>query len=474
MNLLNEVFSSELKGKHIEGITCDSRLVKKDYVFFAIEGLESDGHQFIPQAIEKGACLILTEKEMTHRLCRKVENIRSLYAKSVYNFWKPSQGYPKLLGVTGTNGKTTTVFLTHYLLSAFEPTGMASTVEIRYPGKSLQSDQTTYHAEVVASLLNQMKQNHAMWAMIEISSHALHQKRLESLEFEGIVLTNITQDHLDYHGTLDAYIDAKSEMLSLLGDKGMAHLNADDPLSQRVLKKAKNHRTFSIRQPADLWATDIRPEGLGTRFVLTHQGTKNEAFIPLWGEHNVQNVLGVLSLLTTAGYSLTELIPKLVNFPGVPGRLERIVNEQGIHVFVDYAHTEDGLRRVLSALKPLCSGKLLVLFGCGGNRDSHKRPLMAKAVQEFADFVVITSDNPRHEKPQAIAREITQGFSNDFRKQWELQLDRRKAIKSVLLKARRGDTVLVAGKGHEGYQVIEDEKIPFSDRLECERVLNYK
>ena len=307
---------------------------------------------------------------------------------------------------------------------------------------------------------------------MEVSAHAIDQSRVDGVHFEAALFTNLTRDHLDYFESLENYFNCKARFFTSLSEDQAAVLNQDDP-RVRTLKEKTRARviTFGIENPADLKAEVVESDLKNTRFRL--HWPRGEIFveIPLVGLHNVYNALGALAVMQSLGFDLAAAAGHLSDFKGVPGRLERVDRGQNFSVFVDYAHTPDGLENVLRSLKPYKKGKLITLFGCGGDRDRGKRPLMAKIASGYSDFVVITSDNPRSEDPRDIAAEIQAGFPGGF-KDYVSTLDRKKAIRQTLLMARENDIVLLAGKGHETTQVVGNETLPFSDQEEAERVLD--
>ena len=379
----------------------------------------------------------------------------------------------KLVGITGTNGKTTTSFLIeHMLRGERQNVGLIGTVNYHFAGKEIPAAETTPGPLRLQALLSQMCENLCDHVVLEVSAHAIDQNRTAGIHFQSALFTNLTRDHLDYFESLENYFNCKARFFTSLSEDQAAVLNQDDP-RVRTLKEKTRARviTFGIENPADLKAEVVESDLKNTRFRL--HWPRGEIFveIPLVGLHNVYNALGALAVMQSLGFDLAAAAGHLSDFKGVPGRLERVDRGQNFSVFVDYAHTPDGLENVLRSLKPYKKGKLITLFGCGGDRDRGKRPLMAKIASGYSDFVVITSDNPRSEDPRDIAAEIQAGFPGGF-KDYVSTLDRKKAIRQTLLMARENDIVLLAGKGHETTQVVGNETLPFSDQEEAERVLD--
>jgi len=462
-----------VRDAEVRSVTCDSRKVGPGCVFVAIEGSSSDGHAFAAQALEAGAAAVVTERPgfLPGKPVVLVKNARAAYAGLNHLLWGEPSARLKTLAVTGTNGKTTTAFIVAHLLKRKLRPILLGTIRYAFEDTVLPSTHTTPDPDVLQPWLAQMAAKGADSVVLEASSHALEQDRLAGMTFDGALFTNLTQDHLDYHGDLESYLQAKLRLFGMVRPGGLAVVNADDPSAKRVLAAVRGRvLTFGIVSGADLRATDIRTDLKGSEFRLRFEGRDHIIRTQLLGTHNIYNLLGALGLALAAGMSLDEAVPAIANFKGVPGRLERVPSDQGFELFIDYAHTPDGIENVLSAVRPYVQKRLLVLFGCGGDRDRTKRPKMAKAVERYADGVVVTSDNPRSENPREIIREIQSGFSSGYTKA-QVQVDRARAIRQVLLEARPGDVVLLLGKGHEEVQIIGTEKIPFSDREEALKAL---
>lgn len=457
------------------GISCDSRRVEPGDLFIAVRGARQDGAQYLLQALERGAAAVVGEPSARPPEgvpFLSVEDSRHAASRLAAAF----HGFPsarlKTVGITGTNGKTTVSFLVEHLLRTHgRRPGVLGTVSYRYDGYEEPARETTPGPLDVQRILARMVEAGCDWSVLEASSHALDQKRVEAVEFEAGVFTNLTQDHLDYHRTMDAYFRAKARLFESLSPQRLAVINTDDTCAGRLcaLTRAKV-LTYGIDAQADFRAADVRLGVDGTSFGLVHEGRTSPVRSPLVGRHNTYNALAALATLTGLGFDLESSIRALERFAGVPGRLESVDEGQDFRVFVDYAHTPDGLLNVLKCLRESAPKRLLVVFGCGGDRDRGKRPQMGRIAAEWADLVYITSDNPRTEDPGVIAAEVRDGVPPG-REGVRTVLDRARAIRQALLEARAGDVVLLAGKGHEKVQVIGERAIAFSDRLEAEKVL---
>jgi len=468
--------SSSLPDKIIKGIECDSRKIEKDFLFVAIRGGQQDGNEFIQQALSRGAAAVVTDdpKELSQGApFILVPECRSAMANLASAFYGNPSRVMRLIGVTGTNGKTTVTYLVEHLLKEQNKNvGVIGTVNYRFGGKETPAKETTPGPLRIQQLLAEMRDARCEYVAMEVSSHALGQNRVGGIAFESALFTNLTQDHLDYHKTLEAYFECKSRLFSTLLPEKLAILNADDAWTEPLKKKVSSRvLTYGIKNPSEVKAAGIEKKEFRTSFSVEYKGRKFPAESPLIGLHNVYNTLGALAVMAGLGFNMETAVRQLDSFPGVPGRLEAVNCGQNFLVFVDFAHTPDGLENVLSTLKPYRRNQLTVVFGCGGDRDSGKRPTMAAIASRYCDFVYVTSDNPRSEDPKDIAEDVRRGFPDHF-KNYAVILDRKKAIRQALLAARQDDIVLLAGKGHETTQVLADQMVPFSDRKEAERVLN--
>jgi len=463
----------------VESIAYDSRRVQRNGLFVALRGEKSDGHQFIEQAVEKGATVIVTEREVQspRATCVVVDNTRSALADLGAVFFQQPARRLKLAAVTGTNGKTTTTFLIkHILEKAGLRCGLLGTVRYEIADRVLPAVRTTPESLDVYDLLGQMVNAGCKAAAMEVSSHALVQERVRGLEWDVAVFTNLTQDHLDFHGTMENYFEAKATLFTQLAGqksktKPAAVINIDDSYGAKLadrIRKTTSVITYGVGAQADFRASNYHAEFAGTSYQLDARGKSYLVRVPLIGRFNVANSMAALAAASSMGISLREAILSLGRSPQVPGRLEAVPAKRQFQVFVDYAHTPDALLNVLKTARELSPRKLIVVFGCGGDRDKQKRPLMGQVADQNADFSIITSDNPRKEDPDAIIAEAEKGFRSNH---YEKITDRAQAIARAIELAQPRDIVLIAGKGHEPYQEFADHTIPFDDIQIARRAL---
>src|SRR6266850_818364 len=455
----------------VENIAYDSRRVQRNGMFVALRGEKADGHEFIGQAIEKGASVIVTEREekIPRVTCLLVENTRTALADlSAIFYGRPAQRL-KLAAVTGTNGKTTTSFLIkHICEKAGLRCGLIGTVRYEIGERILPAIRTTPESLDLQELLAQIVNVGCRAAAMEVSSHALAQDRTRGLEWDVAVFTNLTQDHLDFHGTMESYFDSKAKLFVQLGSqekkpKPVAIVNIDDRYGEQMLNKIDKRVsvvTCGMSARADFRASNYRVEFSGTSYQLDARGKSYLVRVPLIGRFNVANSIAALAAANALGINLRDAVLSLGTSPQVPGRLEIVPAKRQFQVFVDYAHTPDALQNVLKTLHELGPARLIVVFGCGGDRDRQKRPLMGKIVDRNADYAIITSDNPRKEDPSAIIAEIEEGCRSTH---YEKIVDRMTAIGRAIALAQPRDIVLIAGKGHENYQEFADHTVPFDD-----------
>ncbi|WP_123039862.1 UDP-N-acetylmuramoyl-L-alanyl-D-glutamate--2,6-diaminopimelate ligase [Cohnella candidum] len=462
----------------IRDLETDSRQVKPGVLFFCLPGHAADGHKFAFEAAEKGAAALVVSRELPIALPQLVvpDPRLALAVLADYFYGRPSRKL-RPIGVTGTNGKTTTTYLIERVLADVGvDTGVIGTIEARYGGQSFPMSRTTPGVLELQRLLRAMVAAGTDRCVMEVSSHSLEQGRVKGTRFRTAVFTNLTQDHLDYHGTMEAYEAAKGLFFSRLGneyaarpeDRTYAVLNADDPASARFAKlTAAQVLTYGIERAADLRATDVAIDARGTSFKLTTLHGERTVRLRLVGKFNVYNALAALGAAYCEGIPMNDAISSLESVPGVPGRVEAVDEGQSFAVVVDYAHTPDGLENVLKTVRELASGRVICVFGCGGDRDRTKRPLMGKVAASLADTLILTSDNPRSEDPAAILREIEAGLAEAQvgTDRYAMVPDRREAIEKAVEMASPGDVVLIAGKGHETYQMIGGVTYDFDDRL---------
>ena len=444
-------------------LTYDSRRVTPGTAFVALKGARVDGHDFVEAAVQLGAALIIVEREITigpDAAVVQVEDCRAALATLASIF----HGHPartlKLIGITGTNGKTSVAFLLRHLLQhAGRRCGMIGTVEYDLGDRVLPATRTTPESLELHQYFAGMVKSGCEFCVMEISSHALAQQRVAGLEFEGVVFTNLTQDHLDYHGDMENYFAVKRQLFEMTQEPAVRIANADDTHGEKLAREFQA-QTFGETVGADFQVSHLDLGQRESRFQIA--GTKYR--IPLIGRHNISNAAAAITLARGLGFSSGECAAALATVEPVPGRLEPIECGQPFAVYVDYAHTDDALRQVLATLREITPGTLRVLFGCGGNRDAGKRFKMGAVAAELADVICITTDNPRRENPETIARQIGEGCASVRESGWRMEPDRERAIDEILREAEPGDTVLIAGKGHETYQEIDDAIFPFDDR----------
>src|SRR5438874_2107827 len=464
--------------REVESIAYDSRRVQSNTLFVAIRGEKSDGHQFVDQAIEQGASVIVAEREISspRATCLVVDDSRSALADLSAAFYGMPAGKLKMAAVTGTNGKTTTTFLIkHICEKAGLRCGLLGTVQYEIGDRILPAIRTTPEALDIQELLAQIVNAGGRAAAMEVSSHALAQERTRGIEWDVAVFTNLTQDHLDFHGTMENYFEAKAKLFLKLASqskkRASAVINIDDRYGEKLLRRIAGKSpviTYGLGLHADFRASNYRTEFAGTSYQLDARGRSYLVRVPLIGRFNVANSMAALAAATTLGVNLRDGVLSLARAPQVPGRLELVPAKRQFQIFVDYAHTDDALRNVLKTLRELKPRKLIVVFGCGGDRDRKKRPLMGRVADELADYAIITSDNPRKENPAAIISEVEKGFRSTH---YEKIAERAEAIRHAVAMARPRDLVLIAGKGHEKYQEFADHTIPFDDIQVARRAL---
>ena len=464
----------------INGISCDSKAVKEGFVFVGIKGVKEDGSKFIDEAISQGAKFIVCDSRFKRRDLKnislvKVRDTRLAIARLASEFYGNPSKKVKAIGITGTNGKTTVTYLLEAILkeSGFR-TAVIGTINYRFKNTILPAKNTTPGPLQLQSLLSGMVKEKIDYAAIEVSSHALVQGRVLGIDFRSAIFTNLSSDHLDYHKTIRKYFLAKSKLFIGLSPKSFAVLNYDDKYS-RLLKKLTKARiiTYGLGAKSQVRAKNIKYGLKGTEFLLNLPQGVIKIKTVLIGKHNVYDILAASAWAYQEGIDLKVIKNAIERFSLVPGRLERINCQKGFSVFVDYAHTEDALKNVLTSLRGLSPGKIITVFGCGGERDRLKRPKMGKVVTELSDFAIITNDNPRSEKPEAIIKDIKRGIRKD---NYSVIPDRKAAIMDSLSMAGKGDIVVIAGKGHENYQILGNNTAHFDDREEvklCLKSLNY-
>ncbi len=480
VDLLKDVNYRKIHGSeniYVKGITSDSRKVRKDFAYVAICGHKHDGADFINDALTRGANIIVSDKkELLPQETTMVEtrDTRTALAIMANNFYAHPSKKLTLVGITGTNGKTTVSYLIESILQHKKIiTGLIGTVEYRFSDYFYRANMTTPGIEFINYLLSKMINEDVNTAIMEVSSHALKQKRVTGLDFDIAVFTNLTPEHLDYHKNMKDYRDCKAELFTNLetskNNKKGGVLNIDDPSTEQISAKMQTgFITYGIENKADITATNISMDKNGSTFIV-HSGKTEETFkTSLLGKHNIYNILAAIGVGKLLGLKLSDMKDALSAFTGVPGRLQKISQDNSFTIYVDYAHTENALKEVLTTLRTTHDGKLTVVFGCGGDRDKKKRPGMGKVASQYSDFAIITSDNPRSEDPEEIIRQIEGGFNN---KKYCVIPNREEAIRTAIKQCKKTDVLLIAGKGHEKYQIIGTNTYPFDDVKIAENIL---
>jgi UDP-N-acetylmuramoyl-L-alanyl-D-glutamate--2,6-diaminopimelate ligase len=456
--------------REITGLRYDSRRVGPGNLFVAVGGSCFDGHSFIEQAVDKGAVAIVGEKPGLSKRATMivVPNSREALARLAATYYGDPSRRLKVIGVTGTNGKSTTTFLVKHLLErANQSTGLIGTVRYEIGERVLPAQRTTPESLDLQELLSQCVEAGCRNVVLEVSSHALSQGRASEIAFDVGAFTNLTQDHLDFHHGMKDYFEAKARLFDSVRDnqkkERAAVINIDDPYGQQLVARFGRDLpmiSYGMGARAQFRASNFKVEMNGTSYQLNAKEKSYLVRLPLIGRFNVYNSLAALAVAHAIGADVRTSVLALANAPQIPGRLEAVPAKRQFHVFVDYAHTDDALLNVLRTCRDLHPNRLILVFGCGGNRDGTKRVLMGAVADQYADYAILTSDNPRKEDPEAIVRDIEAGFK---RKNYEKIVDRREAISRAIALAQPKDIVLIAGKGHEKYQEFGDHTIPFDD-----------
>jgi len=463
----------------VTGISVDNRMVEPGHIFIAVKGGTVDGNDFVELAIESGAVAIISERPESggNTTWIQVKDARAALGKIAAEFSNHPSKELKLVGITGTNGKTTTTFiLQHIMTTAWRYAGLIGTLVFDDGETREVASHTTPGAEKLQPLLRNMIDHGCRGAAMEVSSQGLHQGRVDSTEFAAGVFTNFSQDHLDYHGTLEEYYQAKRELFVKMARQGgkrkpAAIINTDDEYGVKLAKEFSDSLyviTFGQNTHADVRATQIRYTFTGTQFNLSYKGKHFLVRTPYIGEFNVMNCMAAITASIGVGIKPRVAVESLAEAPQVPGRLELVERASGTTIFVDYAHTPDAIKTVCDTLRTLEPTKLITVFGCGGDRDRAKRPLMGRAATLGSDLLVVTSDNPRTEHPEGIIEDIKQGLGST---PYHIEENRSEAIKLAVDAARDGDIILIAGKGHETYQEVHGTRHPFDDKFHVRRAI---
>jgi UDP-N-acetylmuramoyl-L-alanyl-D-glutamate--2,6-diaminopimelate ligase len=483
-SLLQDIPVVERRGDwstRVTSLVTDSRRILPGSLFFALPGLRTSGHQFLDDVISRGASAIISSEPVAGLpavAAAQVKEPRKVLAEVARRYHGNPEQKLKLVGVTGTNGKTTiTTLLRHLLQQTGENWGLIGSVRYQLGRRSIPAYKTTPESADLAGFFRQMVESQCAGACLEVSSHALHQDRVHGFSFAAAAFTNLTRDHIDYHGDLESYLDAKTILFD--GRSGsipkVSVINVDDAAGKNLAQSCRTRGsviTFGIHTPADLQATDIVFNPRGSEFTVHWSGQSARFNSPLPGEYNISNILCALALAASLGRDPLAMVEAVKAFPGVAGRMERVEAGQSFPVFIDYAHTDDALRNALQMLRSITPGRVLCVFGCGGNRDRGKRPAMTKAVAELAHQAWATADNPRKENLATIFADMREGLGS--LPNIEFINDRRDAIGRALAAAQPNDCVIIAGKGHETTQEFHDTVVPFDDRLIAKEILELR
>ncbi len=456
--------------KEVVNITADSRQVKRDFAFVAYKGVSVDGHDYIPNAIENGATAVISERELLEGefppdvTLLQTQDGRAAFALMSSNWYGNPESKLKIIGITGTNGKTSTAHLVHAIFTiAGGKMAIMGSITHRFGGKSVPASTTTPDSLTLHRLFREMVDDGANSVVMEVTSHSLEQKRVAAIKFDAAVFTNLTLDHLDFHKNMQNYLDAKTKLFAQLkSQKSAAIFNADDNNSEYIIKRTKARMlTYGVQKAADLQAKNVSSTIKGLKFTAITPKGEVDIQLKLLGEYNLYNALAAAGVGLAMGLEL-DVIKQGLESAFVPGRFELVDKGQDFGVVVDYAHTPDALERLLKAARNITDGQLICVFGCGGDRDKGKRPIMGRIATKISDQVIITSDNPRTEEPDNIIAEIEAGVVPNAN--YEIIADRNAAIAKAIQIAEKNDLVVIAGKGHEDYQIFKDRRIHFDDR----------
>ena len=465
------------KDVEIKGVEYDSRNVKEGDLLICINGANFNGHKFIESAKAKGAVAFIIEEDVqkddgfTYVKVKSTNEVMSILGRNFYE--NPSEKI-ELIGVTGTNGKTSVATFLKDILSQDDNCGFIGTTGI-FDGRDnyLNKNTTPNNIEIQKSLNNMVK-NNCKYCAMEVSSHALVLRRVENLKYKIGIFTNLTEDHLDFHKTFENYRKAKESLFYMTTSANI--INIDDVNGRIILDSIKElkvpYYTYGINYKSTFTAKNVKLYEDKTVFTLLGPNNfETKVTLNMVGQFTVYNCLAVICACYVLGMDINEIVNRISKLKGVDGRFERVENNKNIHVFVDYAHTPDALDNVLKSIKAFAKGRIITVFGCGGNREKEKRPIMGKIAQKYSDLAIITSDNPRYEEPNEIIKDILLGIDKN-KENYIVTVDRKDAIKEAIQRAKEGDIVLIAGKGHENYQIIRDEIVEFDDRLIAKEILN--
>ncbi len=456
----------------IAGIACDSRRVEKGFLFVCIDGVEVDGHKFAEKALENGAVVVVAQRDLGLPNQILLPDTRSAWAKLSANWFDHPAKRMRLIGVTGTNGKTSSTYmLKHALEACGHKVGLIGTIQSMIGSRQIPACHTTPEAYELQGLFAQMADAGCDDVVMEVSSHALAQCRVDGITFDAAIFTNLTQDHLDYHKTMEAYCDAKRKLFQ---NSRLAVFNADDPWFDEIKKGVTCPVvTFSLKNSGyDVSVSDLSPRPNGADFQFTQNGTTTPVHMNVPGEFSVYNATGVLACLVALGEAADTVCHAFSTLDGIKGRAEVVPTGRGFSLVIDYAHTPDGIEKICETLRADCKGRLITVFGAAGERDRGKRPQMGEIAARYSDYLVLTSDNPRREDPMQIINDVLTGIPKTV--PCAVYENRFEAIRFAINEAKPGDTVLLAGKGHETYQVLKNGIIHLDEREIVAQALGMK
>lgn len=457
-----EILQKGKTGIEFKGMEYDSRKIKDGDIFVALEGSISDGHKYIKQAIENGAKGVLVSKKVEPEFPVEyilVKDLRKNLGKIASNFYGYPQKKLKIIGITGTNGKTTSTYLLESILGK-EKVARIGTVEYKIGDEVIEAPNTTPESLDIVKMCKKAVEKGLEYLVMEVSSHALSLGRVDMLEFDVASFTNLTLDHLDYHENMDNYFQAKRKLFTMLKDSKKSSINIDDIYGDRLYKEFGGY-SYSLTKSADLTGEIVEFHSDGQFVRLNLMGEMFEEKLAILGRYNLYNVLGVIGIALQLGIGKNIILEKLKDIKGAPGRFELVNCGQDYIVVVDYAHTGDALENILKSINELKKGRVITVFGCGGDRDATKRPIMGEIAQRLSDIAILTSDNPRTENPHLIIEDVKKGMNGDH---YLVEEDREQAIVKAIEIAQKNDIILIAGKGHETYQILGRKKIHFDDR----------
>ncbi len=466
--------------EEIQGIAYFSKNVKNGFLFAALKGMKESGFDFIGEALARGAVAILSEKPRPKNMDKtwvQVSDARQVLALASANFYSHPSDKMKVIGITGTKGKTTVSYLLESIIikSNLLP-AVIGTISYRWPQTTISAERTTPEAPDLQRMLSEMAAQGVNHCLIEVSSHALDLKRVLGIGFDVAVFTNLSGEHLDYHQSMESYFEAKKNLFFLDHKKRTAVVNQDDSWGKKLISKLKNEEllTFGLEPAASVRGEDFNLSQKGIELSVKYPEGRLTVFSPLLGMANIYNILASIAVALALNIPLAAIKKGITTLRGIPGRFEKIENSFGFNIFVDYAHTDSALASLLETVRHLNPKRIFLVFGAGGDRDKTKRPRMGEVAGRLAEMSILTSDNPRSEDPLAIISDIEKGIKKTGNKNYKILPDRKEAIAYALSLLRKGDYLLVAGKGHESYQILKDKTIPFDDAEVIRKILKEK